>query len=455
METNSQINEIRNNLIKCATSKDIGGIRKISTEYNLVDIAESLEEMDSKQILFIIRALKTETSAEVFASLDIDLQEEIINKFSGSEIKEITKELFSDDISELFDELPASLKNKIIKNTSKKQRDEINQILNYDPHTAGSLITTEYVWVYSHYTVKQSLDKIKELHDQNQNIETFQYLYITDVFRNLKGIIKLADLIFERKNKKISTIIKNQQVVSVLDTEDQEQAIEIMRKYDYTSLPVVNKEYKIIGIITFDDALEVVEEEATEDIHKMAAINPTETEYSKTSVASLFKSRVTWLLILMITATVTQIVIEKGIPAADIAILAGLIPLMMDTAGNAGGQSGAMIIRALSTNDISTRDYIKVLVKESTVALLIGLVIFFANWGRMIMMGKTHATAVMTSSAVFLTIIVAKILGGSLPIMAKKFKLDPAVVAAPLITTIVDLLAIIILFAVYSNFPFK
>ena len=453
MEANTLINDIQLLLQKCVKLKDISGIRKISTEFNHVDIAEAIDHLDPKEIIFIIRALNTDITAEVFSELDIETQETIINKFSGNEIKEITKELFSDDISELFDELPASLKNKIIKNTSKKQRDEINIILNYQPHTAGSLITTEYVYLYSSMTVKEALEKIKNLNKKDRNIETFNYLYVVDKFRNLNGVVSFPDLIFERKNKKISSIISKEKVISILDTEDQEIAIEIMKKYDYSSLPVVNTQDKMIGIITFDDILEVIEEEATEDIHKMAAVMPTENEYSKSSILSLFKSRVSWLLVLMITATVTQIVIENGIPAKDIAILAGLIPLMMDTAGNAGGQSGAMIIRALSTNDITTKDYIKVVGKELAVALLIGSVIFFANWIRMIMMGKSHATSIMTSSAVFITIIVAKVLGGSLPIIAKKFKLDPAVVAAPLITTIVDLLAIIILFTVYSNFP--
>ncbi len=453
MEANPIINNIQLLLQKCVKVKDISGIRKISTEFNHVDIAEAIDDLDPKEIIFIIRALNTDITAEVFSELNIETQETIINKFSGNEIKKITKELFSDDISELFDELPASLKNKIIKNTSKKQRDEINIILNYQPHTAGSLITTEYVYLYSSMTVKEALEKIKNLNKKDRNIETFNYLYVVDKFRNLNGVVSFPDLIFERKNRKISSIISKEKVISILDTEDQEVAIDIMKKYDYSSLPVVNTQDKMIGIITFDDILEVIEEEATEDIHKMAAVIPTENEYSKSSILSLFKSRVSWLLVLMITATVTQIVIENGIPARDIAILAGLIPLMMDTAGNAGGQSGAMIIRALSTNDITTKDYIKVVGKELAVALLIGSVIFFANWIRMIMMGKSHATSIMTSSAVFITIIVAKVLGGSLPIIAKKFKLDPAVVAAPLITTIVDLLAIIILFTVYSNFP--
>ena len=453
MEANTLIKEIQGLLSKCVKTKDISGIRKISTEYNHVDIAEAIDTLDSKEIIFIIRALNTDITAEVFSHLDIETQETIINAFSGSEIKEIITELFSDDISELFDELPASLKNKIIKNTPKRQREEINTILNYEPNTASSLITTEYVYIYAGMTAKQALDKIRNLNAE-QNIETFEYLYVVDQFRNLRGVVTLSDLIFASPKKKIATIVGNEQVISVLDTEDQEVAIDIMKKYDYSSLPVVNKEYKIIGIITFDDALEVLEEEATEDIHKMAAVMPTETEYSKTSIFSLFRSRVVWLLILMVTATATQIVIENGIPAKDIAILAGLIPLMMDTAGNAGGQSGAMIIRALSTNDITTKDYIKVVAKETAVALMIGSVIFFANWGRMVLMGKSHSTSIMTSSAVFITIIVAKILGGSLPIIAKKLKLDPAVVAAPLITTIVDLLAIVILFSVYSKFPF-
>ena len=443
---------------KLANNKDVSGIRLLSEQNNPIDLAEAFSNLDDNLLLFCFRSLKEEQVGEVLSHLDVKSQVIIISDFNRNELKKIFVKIFNDDLVEIIVNLPEEYTNKILLATNKQRRKELDQILQYLENTAGSIMTTEYIYLFQDWTVKQALNQVKNL--GQERIETYSNIYVINREKNLIGVINLSDLIFATANKKVKSLVKNAPI-SVDDKSDQEEVANLMKKYEVKVLPVINKKNQMLGIITIDDILNIVEEEATEDIHRMAAVAPTFKEYSKTTVWSLFKSRVFWLLILMIAATISQLVIENNSNSdttknieSGIITLTALIPLMTGTAGNAGGQSGATIIRALSTNDIEIKDYWKVIWKEVVVASLIGSILFFANYLRMIILGKSIQISFITSLAVFITIIFAKLLGASLPIFAKKMRLDPAVVAAPLITTIIDLSSIVILFYVYRLFIF-
>ena len=445
-------------LEKIAGNKDVSGIRLLSEQNNPIDLAESFSKLDEKLLLFCLRSLKEDYTGEVFSHLDVKAQSIIVEVFNRTELKRIFNKIFNDDLVEIITNLPETLTHKILLAMTKERRKQLNEILQYLENTAGSIMTTEFIFVYLDSTIKQALNQVKGL--GKERIETYSNIYVLNRDKNLIGMLKLSDLIFATSNKKVKSLVHSQPI-SIADKADQEEVANVMKKYEVKVLPVIDKNDKMLGIITIDDILNVVEEEATEDIHRIAAVAPTFHQYSKTTVWTLFKSRVFWLLILMITATISQLVIENNSTSGDtknlesgIIAVTALIPLMTGTAGNAGGQSGATIIRALSTNDIEIKDYWKVIWKEVVVASLIGSILFFANYVRMIMLGKSIQISFITSLAVFITIIFAKLLGASLPIFAKKMKLDPAVVAAPLITTIIDLSTIVILFYVYRLFIF-
>lgn len=455
MKEMENVNEDISRMIKEAISKkNVTKIREIAEEFNIVDIAESMPSLDTKEMLFLIRSLTTEQAADVFAYLEPDIQEDLVNAFSSTEIKSIMDEMFSDEIMDFFEELPANLTKKVLKSASVDTRNTINELLKYGEDTAGSIMNTEYVYMKEDTTVKNALNQIRKLHN-DVNIETFNYIYTVDDKKVYAGYVEFKDLVFADETTKLKDLSKDG-AIFVKATDDQEVAAEIMKKYDIAVIPVVNTQNRLVGIITADDIIDVIQDEATEDIQKMAAVAPTEYPYSQSSVWEIFRSRIGWLLILMITATFTHVFLELAVSPELLIIFATLIPLMMDTAGNAGGQSGAVIIRALSTNDISTRDYLKVVWKEMRVALMIGAIVLAINTGRLYLLGMTlpgsenlKDYAFFTSIALFFTIVIAKFLGASLPIIAKKLKLDPAVVAAPLITTIVDFLAVVILFVVF------
>ncbi len=448
------MDKIKTKLRNALTELDVKKIRNIAEDINIVDLAELLNDFTNTEIILVIRSLHTEEAADLFAYLDPTRQEMIVEAINSEELNEIIEAMYSDEIVELIDELPANLTKKVIAAASKETRKNVNKILRYPEFSTGYLMTTEFIALKENLTVEQALTELKSL--ESKNVETYSYIYLVDASKTLKGWVRLQDLVFASNKTRLSKIC-DENVVAVRAIDDQEIAANLMSKYDVSTLPVVTNQNKLVGIVTSDDIIDVIQEEATEDIHKMAAVAPTEGTYSETGVVTSFKSRIGWLLILMITATISQIIIDNWIGKSDISfegldiltVFAALIPLMMDTAGNAGGQSGAVIIRALSIGDIDTKDYWKIVWKEIRTAILIALVIFCANYGRMILMGKSSDLSLITSTAIFITIVVAKFLGASLPIFAKKFKLDPATVAAPLITTIVDLLALIILFLTF------
>lgn len=447
--------EIISDMVKDAIAhKDVARIRSLAEEFNIVDIAESMPNLDTKETLFLIRSLTTEQAADVFAYLEPDIQEELVNSFSSAELKTIMDEMFSDEIMEFLDELPANLTKKVLKSASTDTRNTINELLRYGADTAGSIMNTEFVYMKEELSAQKALNEIRKLH-RTENIETFNYIYTVDAKKKYAGYVEFKDLVFADETTTLADLAKDP-LVHVKATDDQEVAAEIMKKYDLSVIPVVNTQDRLVGIITADDIIDVIQEEATEDIQKMAAVAPTEYPYSQSSSWEIFKSRIGWLLILMVTATFTHVFLELAVDKSLLLIFATLIPLMMDTAGNAGGQSGAVIIRALSTNDISTKDYFKVVVKEMKVAVMIGVILMGLNTARLFLLGAAltdahlQKYAIFTSLALFFTIIIAKFLGASLPIVAKKLKLDPAVVAAPLITTIVDFLAVVILFIVFT-----
>lgn len=421
-------------------------IKEILNNTNDVDVAELINDIDSDYRLKIFRLLNKDSSANVFSYLDIDIQQELINSLSDNETMNIINNLYTDDAVDLLDELPSNVVKKILSKVDKQTRNDINRLLNYEDNSAGSIMTTEYIEFKENITVSEALKQIRKKQDELVSIDTS---FVISNSRLLIGYITLKDLIFSSPNKKIKNIM-NTNVISVTTNQDQERVANIMQDYDLTSIPVTDKENRLVGIITVDDVIDILEEEATEDIEKMAAIVPTEKPYLKLSILDIYKSRIPWLLLLMISATFTGKIIEHYEASLKAyVILTAFIPMLMDTGGNAGGQASVTIIRGLSLNEIDFKDILKVIFKEFRVSLLIGLTLAVANFIKLILIDRvTIVIALVICLTLIITLILAKIIGCSLPIIAKKIGFDPAVMASPFITTIVDAVSLITYFKI-------
>jgi magnesium transporter len=411
---------------------------------NVVDAANLFEEIDQKHILLVFRILPKDFSSEIFSHMSFDLQKHVIDSMTDEEAINIFDDLFLDDAVDLLEEMPANVVKRILKNTDEDMRVLINQFLNYPADSAGSLMTIEYVDLKKEMTVKQALQYIKEIGIDKRTINT---CYVMDNSRILEGVISLRKLILSDESVIVKDIMETD-VMSINTHDDQEDVAALFRKYNYYVMPVVDKEYRLVGIITVDDVLDVIDQEATEDLQKMAATMPSETEYLKTSNWRLALNRIPWLLILMISATFTGGVILRYESALQsVIILAAFIPMLMDTGGNAGSQSSTLIIRGLALGEIKTSDTLRVMGKEFCVSSIAGIVLALVNFLRIYFIENAGLLiAITVSVTLYITVVVAKIVGGTLPIAAKKLKLDPAIMAGPLITTIVDAVALIIYF---------
>ncbi|MEG0364608.1 MAG: magnesium transporter [Erysipelotrichales bacterium] len=428
-------------------NKNITDINKLLDDYHEADIAEVFEELTTYEMVFLLRILETDLAAEVFYFLESDLKEKIIDAYSSQEISEMIDSLYSDDIVDMVDEMPANIQKKILKNIPREKRDLVNALLMYDDDLAGSIMTIEFLEIKDYDTCGEALRKIKA---QAGEVEYVDYIYVIDKYHELVGGITIKDLIIYSDDSIIDDIMdSNQMSVNAMD--NIEDAIDMIRKYDYTSVPVLNHENRLIGIITMDDIFDAMDEEATEDIHKMAAVSPIEESYKKISIFKMYRNTIGWLLILMITATLTQTVMQKydDVLAAS-AALALYIPMLMNTGGNAGGQSSTIVIRALVLNEIDTKDFFYVIKKELGTAILLGVTLAAVNLVRMYIIGgfvlpDFKVAAVITFTIIF-TVAMAKSIGGILPLVAQLFKQDPAVMAGPLISTIVDALTLVVYF---------
>ena len=418
------------------------------TQKNVVDIASWLEELDENNLLVVFRLLPKDLAAEVFSYVSKEQQEFIIESITDREIKSIIDELFLDDTVDLIEEMPANVVKKVLKNTSEERRKLINQFLKYPENSAGSLMTIEVVDLKKEMRVDQALNYIRRI---GLDKETINVCYVMDKNRKLEGIIPIRKLILSEPDETIENIMETN-IISVHTLDDQEDIANIFRKYDLLAIPVVDKEDRLVGIITIDDIVDIIEQENTEDFQRMAAMQPSDEEYLKTSVVELAKHRVTWLLILMLSATLTGSIIQKYQDVLySVAILTSFIPMLMDTAGNAGSQSATLIIRGLALEEINLNDILRVMWKELRISILVGIVLAVVNFARILIMQQASVwVAATVSFSMIITVILAKVIGGSFPILAKKIGLDPAIMAGPLITTIVDALALTAYFSIAS-----
>ena len=422
-------------------------------EMNEVDIAEFLGELDRDVMIRIFRILPKDLSADVFAYLESEDQGDIIAGITDKEIQKLVDDLFLDDVVDMVEEVPASLVTKILKNASPDTRKLINTYLNYPEDSAGSIMTNEMVELHDRCTVRQAIDKIRKTGIDKETIYT---CYCIDNSRHLKGTIDLSDLVFNDENALLSDIMDDdKQLIYVKTTDDQEYVAELVKHYDLLAVPVVDNENRLVGIITIDDILDIIEEETEEDFEKMAALLPSEDEYLKTPVLVLVKNRIGWLLVLMISATLTGSIIQSF--EDMLAVITGLtaaIPIITGTGGNAGNQSSTLAIRALALGEIELKDWFKVLFKEIRVAVICGLILGLANFVRMLVLGNPGGMEVYltVSAAMFFAVIMAKMIGCMLPLLAKLVKIDPAVIAGPVISTLVDSLSLLVYFALAKAF---
>jgi magnesium transporter len=409
--------------------------------------------IDEEQHRLIFRLLPKELAAEVFVEMDPDTQEALINAFTDKELQSVLDELYMDDTVDIVEEMPANVVTRILKNSNSESRRTINQLLSYSKDTAGSIMTIEFVSLHPNMTVKEAFDHLRKTGTESETIYT---CYVTEN-KKLLGVVSVYTLLLSSYETVISDIM-NSNVISVNTSEDREEAATLLTKYDFLALPVVDNENRLVGIITIDDAIDVINEEDEEDIAKMSAITPTDRPYMKTSPFVIWLTRVPWLLILMLSATFTGIIISsfENALAAQVTLTA-FIPMLMGTGGNAGSQASVTVIRGLSLDEIKFSDIFKVLLKELSVSVLCGITLSIATFFKIVlidnlMLGNNISllVAAVVSITMAVTIILAKLLGSSLPIIASKLKLDPAVMASPFITTIVDALSLLIYFTIAS-----
>jgi len=437
-------------------SKKYAELRDLLLPMEPADIAGLLEECGEESMPLLYRLLPKELAAEVFVELEADSQEMLINGFSNNELKEVLDELYLDDVADIVEEMPATVVIRILDKATPEMRKSINELLKYPEDSAGSIMNMEFLSLKKDMTVEDAFKRIRRI---GGDMETINTLYVTDPTRKLLGVLSVRDLLLAESDDLIEDIMDTN-VVSVTTTDDKEEVAQAMSKYDYLSMPVVDREGRLVGIVTVDDAMDVMEEEATEDIEKMAAITPTDKPYLKTSVFDTFKARIPWLLLLMVSATFTGLIITNfEASLAVVPVLTAYIPMLMDTGGNCGSQASVTVIRALSLDEVEFSDILSVIWKELRVALLCGAVLAIANFAKMMLVDRmllgNTALEPLVAAIVCLTLVcavaVAKFVGCTLPLLAKKIGLDPAVMASPFITTIVDALSLLIYFQFAKN----
>ncbi len=438
-------------LVALLEEKKYAALRDILVTMNPADIGALLSGLQDPKIPIMFRLLPKELAAETFVEMDIDSQELLIQGFSDNELKEVLSELYVDDAADLVEEMPANVVKRILKQADPEMRKSINQILQYPENSAGSLMTTEYVSLRPNMTVEESILRIRR---QGVDKETIYTCYVTKD-RKLLGLVTVKDLLLAVDDETPVEEIMLTNVISVTTHTDQEEVARMFSKYDFLALPVVDKENRMVGIVTFDDAIDVMEEEATEDMELMGGMLPSEKTYLKSSIWELFKNRIPWLLLLMVSATFTGMIITSFEDAlAAQVVLTAFIPMLMGTGGNSGSQSSVTIIRALSLGELKFSDLMVVLWKEIRTSVLCGVVLAVVCFGKIwlidkLMMGNEDITLMVDAVvclALLVTVIIAKIVGAILPMVAKLMKVDPAVMASPFITTIVDALSLLVYF---------
>lgn len=429
------------------SQRQFRAVRSILDVMNEVDVASLLSDLEDKELALAFRLIPKNKAADVFANMNNSLQTYLVEMFTEKELRELLDDLYMDDTIDLLEELPANLVTRILDTIGQEKRDTINQLLNYPEDSAGSIMTTEYVGLRQHMTVGEAMSHIKKIGIHKETIYT---CYVIEK-RRLLGIVTAKDLMTSDDETKIDDLMETE-IISVSTHMDKEEVAATLRKYDLLAIPVVDEEGFMVGIVTFDDAMDVMVEEVTEDMTKMAAMNPSEESYFETSVFNHAKNRIPWLLFLMISATITGMIISKyQVAFASVPQLVAFIPMLMDTGGNCGSQSATLIIRGLALDEIRFSNIFKVIFKEFRVSILVGIVLSIVNGLRIFIMYHDPLLAVTIAISLAATIMLAKFIGCVLPLLASRIHLDPALMAAPLITTLVDTCSICIYFSIATK----
>lgn len=448
---NEELQTLNEKLLHDFENRKFADLRMTLLDSEPADIAGFMEgELNETERLVFFRLLPKELASDVFVEFDSDTQEHLIRAFTDTELKAVINDMFMDDAVDVIEEMPANVVKRILKNSDPENRKQINELLEYPEDSAGSIMTTEFISLSAKMTIESAFEKIRKT---GVNKETIYTCYVTDDKKHLIGVVTVKDLLLASVSETIETVMDTN-LVTVETLEDKEQVAMKFSKYDFLALPVIDKEGCIVGIVTVDDAVDVLQEEATEDIQKMAAMLPTEKPYLKQSVFSIWKARIPWLLLLMVSATFTSLILSNYEGRLSLlvsgATLYAFVPMLMDTAGNAGSQSSVTIVRALALGDVEFKDILKVIWKELRAAFFLAITVATICFVKILLIDKLYndgvsvEIAAIVSLVLMATIMLAKLVGCILPLIAKKCKLDPAVVASPFITTIVDALSLII-----------
>lgn len=438
-------------------TKSLKELRAIVEEINPIDLAPIFEELEPEKQVLLFRLLPKELAAETFVELDGDMQEALILKFSDKELKAVVDELYLDDAVDIIEEMPAGIVKKILRGADSETRKAINELLKYPKDSAGSIMTPEYIDLKKNMTVQEAFSRIRKV---GLDKETIYTCYVTNASRKLEGVVSIKELLLANESDVIKDIMETN-VICATTLDDKEDAARLFNKYDFSVIPVVDKEHRLVGIVTVDDAIDVIEEENTEDIEKMAAIISTDKPYLKTGIFATVKNRIPWLLILMLSATFTGAIISSfENKLKSVVVLTAFIPMLMGTGGNSGSQSSVTIIRGLSLGEIQIKDILKVLFKEVQVGFVCGIILGAINFLKILAVDyaligaftgysfeQTLQITAVICITLALTVLVAKLVGSVLPIVAEAVKVDPAVMASPFITTIVDAISLLIYFS--------
>lgn len=452
-ERSEELDELAEKIPDYIANRRYSELKQILTEMNPADIGDLMGSLPTKSLPPVFRLLPKELASEVFVYIDSDAQEQLISTFSDSELKEVVDDLYIDDTVDIIEEMPATVVKRILKHADSDMRLEINKILKYPKDSAGSVMTTEYVDLKTGYTVEDSFLRIRRTAVDKETIYT---CYVTDDNRKLLGRVTVKDLLLSEYTDKVVDIMETN-IIYVNTSDDREYVANMFARYDVPTIPVVDAEERLVGIVTFDDAMDVILDETTEDIEKMAAISPTDKPYSKLTALDLWKKRIPWLLLLMISATFTGMIISSFENAlASVVVLTSFIPMLMDTGGNTGSQASVTVIRSISLGDIEFKNMPIIIWKEVRVALLCGGTLAVTNFAKLMLFDKmllgnsdiTLSVAFVVCSTLVLTVLCAKVIGCTLPMIAKKLGFDPAVMASPFITTIVDAVSLMVYFKI-------
>lgn len=439
-------NFLEDHVIELLEGKKYKAIKDLFSAMQPFDIAELFEEMPEKSSILLFRLLPKDLAADSFVEMEAEQQELLIRSFSDSELRDVVNELYIDDMVDLVEEMPANVVERILKNSDAHTRMMINEILHYPQDSVGSIMTTEFISLHSNMTIAEAIGRIREKGIDSETIDT---CYVTDNVRHLIGTVSIRIIILSDDSNFIDDVM-DRNIITVVTTEDREAAVDLFAKYDLTVLPVVDKDRRLVGIVTVDDAIDVLQKEATEDIEKMAAITPSDKPYLKKTVIEIWKSRIPWLLVLMVSATFTGMIITRFEDALKTyVILTAYIPMLMDTGGNSGSQASVTIIRSLSLNELHFSDLFRVVYKEFQVAILSGISLAVINFAKLLLFDKVgfHVAAIVCITLA-LTVFVAKLVGCTLPMITQRAGFDPTVMASPFITTIVDVISLLIYFSI-------